>query len=291
MNYMSIGSSFDAYVKSAMHEVLFGKGADPRFEFDAIFTEQVEEHNRDWARTEGQYVFDCYVASGAYDELLTLLKESKCDPQFETKISGLVEGVPMLGKPDLRFIHSLGAHVILDFKVNGYCSKSPVSPCKNFRMCRDGWPPTVAKATVGAGKPHKNYRGVPFKGVEVHAGYMEEASNDWADQLAIYSWMLDEPVGDEGVVFCIDQLVSKPQKVGRPLMRVANHRARISSMYQRVLMGRIHDCWNSISEGHIFKDSPKEESIARCEVLDQQAIAMYACDPDFTDVTRKTGYR
>ena len=80
MNYMSIGSSFDAYVKSAMHEVLFGKGADPKFEFDAIFTEQVEEQNRDWARTEGQYVFDCYKASGAYDELLTLLKESSCAP-------------------------------------------------------------------------------------------------------------------------------------------------------------------------------------------------------------------
>lgn len=48
MNYMSIGSAFDAYVKSAMHEVLFGKGTDSRFEFDTLFSEQVEEHNRDW---------------------------------------------------------------------------------------------------------------------------------------------------------------------------------------------------------------------------------------------------
>jgi len=298
-NYMSIGSSFDAYVKSEMHEILFGKGADPKFEFSTLFDAQVEEHNRDWALENGRYVLEAYKISGAYDELLQMLKDSACEPKFETTISGIIEGIPMLGKPDLRFIHKSGAHIILDFKVNGYCSKSAVSPCKNFRLCRDGWTTDVARATVGAGSPHKNYRPVMYKGMEIHAGYMEEASEDWSDQLSIYSWILDEPVGGENVVFCIDQICSKPRFSGatkgieipvqKPLLRVANHRSRISKMYQIVLMGRIHDCWNRITSGHIFKELSKEENDDRCAVLDQQAITMHACG-DF-EVSRKIGYK
>ena len=101
-NYMSIGSAFDAYTKSEMHSIIFGVGADPRFEFDAIFTDQVEEQNRDWARENGRYVFESYKVSGAYDELLKLVKSSDCTPEFETKISSTVEGIPLLGKPDLK---------------------------------------------------------------------------------------------------------------------------------------------------------------------------------------------
>lgn len=197
-----------------------------------------------------------------------MLQESECAPQFETKIEGIVEGIPMLGKPDLRFIHPLGVHVILDWKVNGYCSKSPVSPCKNYRLCRDGW------SSSKTGQAHKNYRSLQFKGIEIHAGYLEEASTDWSNQLSIYSWILNEPVGTEEVVFCIDQIVAKPSDP-HPLLRVANHRSRISSQYQKILMGRIQAMWNSITEGHIFKDMSKEESIARCQVLDQEAIALY----------------
>ena len=292
MNYMSIGSAFDAYVKSAMHETIFGKGADPKFEFDAIFTEQVEEHNRDWALEQGKYVFDCYKILGAYDDLMELLKDCQGDPQFETRIDGLVDGVPMLGKPDLRFINKLGVHVILDWKCNGFCSKSATSPCKNFRLCRDGWTPDIAKATIGTGNPHKNYKPVVYKGIEMHSGYMEETSTDWADQVAIYSWILGEPVGVESVLFCIDQICGKPRKDNpQPLLRVANHRCRISSMYQHVLMGRIHDAWNRITSGHIFKDMTLEESKERCDILDQQAVSIHTCGDWFNSVTRSQGFK
>jgi len=95
--YMSIGSAFDAYVKAELHSAIFGPGSDPKFEFDTIFVEQVEAHNRDWAREHGQYVFDCYKIAGAYDDLLDMLLESEYDPQFEFKVEGEVEGVPLLG--------------------------------------------------------------------------------------------------------------------------------------------------------------------------------------------------
>ena len=63
---MSVGGSFDAYAKSALHERLFGKGAAPQFEFQTIFENQVEPHNRDFALEAGKYIFDCYVLTGEF---------------------------------------------------------------------------------------------------------------------------------------------------------------------------------------------------------------------------------
>ncbi|MFA5344697.1 MAG: hypothetical protein WC315_00245 [Candidatus Omnitrophota bacterium] len=291
--YMSIGASFDAYVKSAMFETIFGKGADPRFEFDAIFTDQVDEVNRDWAKEHGKYVFESYKLSGAYDELLSLLQQSKYAPQFEFKIEGTVENVPLLGKPDLRFVHPLGAHVILDWKVNGYCSRSATSPCKNYRLVRDGWTAEVAKASRGANSPHKDYKPMDWKGVEIHNGWLEEANSDWADQLAIYSWMLGEAVGDENVIVCIDQVVAKPNEP-RPLLRIANHRARISSVHQQNLMRNIQACWTAITTGYIFDDLTREENDEKCALLEQQAIRTNIDTPEqqcINDLTRQHRFK
>ncbi len=286
-NYMSIGSAFDAYVKSAMFESLFGVGTDPRFEFDALFASQVEEHNRDWALENGLYMFEAYKKSGAYTELLELLHQSTYAPQFEFKIEGIVENIPLLGKPDLRFVHSSGAHVILDWKVNGYCSKSPTSPCKNYRLIRDGWDSTIAKASRGAGQPHKDYKPLEWKGVEIHRGWLEDSNEDWADQLAIYSWMLGEPVGDENVIVCIDQIVAKPTD-SRPLLRIANHRARISTLHQHNLLERIKKCWEGISTDHIFDELTKEESKERCDLLEQRALLIYLDTPEQTFINETT---
>jgi len=282
--YMSIGSSFDAYVKASMHETIFGKSSDSRFEFDSLFIDQVEEQNRDWSKENGLYVFESYKTSGAYDELLKLVQASDCMPEFETKISSTVEGIPLLGKPDLRFI-SNGVHIIHDWKCNGYCSKSATSPAKNYRICRDGW--VGEKPTKGVGKSHRAYIPVNYKGLEIHAGYLDEINSDWSDQLSIYSWILKEPIGTENVVFSIDQLVAKPKPDCKPLMRVANFRARISRMYQQILIGRLHDAWDRITSGYIFKELTKEENTEHCKILDQQAIAMHGCGDWFNDVSRK----
>lgn len=286
-NYMAIGSSFDAYVKSAMFEALFGLGADPRYTFENLFESQVEPQNREWALEHGAYVFECYKACGAYDDLLVLLQESKYAPQFEFKVEGTIEGAPLLGKPDLRFVHPLGAHVILDWKVNGYCSKSPTSPYKNYKIVRDTWDESVAKHTRGNGGPHKEYKPIMWKGVEIHNGWLEDTCSDWADQLAIYSWLLGEPVGAENVIVCIDQIVSKGGQP--PLLRVANHRARISKVHQDNLLHKIKDCWGAITSGHIFTELSREESDALCETLEKQAV-MSRVDPVFNDLTRSQGF-
>jgi hypothetical protein len=272
-DYMSIGSAFDAYVKAALHGALFGAGADPRFEFDAIFTEQVEPQNRDWALEAGKFAFECYKITGSYDELLADLMMSLEPPQFEFTINQEIMGVPLLGKPDLRYVDHTGAHVILDWKVNGFCSKYGASPYKGFRMIRDGWTPEDGKPSRGVGKPHKMYKPIPHKGITIGAHFIEETCKDWADQLSIYGWMLGEEVGNEDVVVRVDQLACKP-KNPYPWIRVANHCCRISEEWQRSLVERLSNCWNAITSGYIFNETmSQEESDERCEILDMRAEA------------------
>jgi hypothetical protein len=77
-------------------------------------------------------------------------------------------------------------------------------------------------------------------------------------------------VGDEDMVTCIDQLACKPTEDRFPLIRVAQHRCRISKDWQLKLKDRLVKCWGIIQSGHIFDDLSREESDARCEVLDME---------------------
>jgi len=271
---MAIGSAFDAYVKAALHEACFGRATDPQFEFNAIFTEQVEEHNRDWALKAGAYAFECYKKSGSYAELLTDLQQSESAPQFEFKIEAEIQGVPLLGKPDCQFTHKLGARIVLDWKVNGFCSRHSTSPYKGYRMVRDGWGPEDGKPSRGANKAHKMYTPMKHHGVEIGSHYLEETCEDWADQLSSYSWMLGSSVGDEDTIVRIDQLVCKPEPQSFPWVRVANHCCRLSAVWQQSLVQRLLNCWATVQSGYIFDSIlSREESDERCEVLDMRAAA------------------
>lgn len=273
-NYMAIGSAFDAYVKSELHEAIFGEGADPRFEFDAIFTEQVEEHNRDFGVKAGKYAFDCYKLAGAYDDLLAELEKSEFDPQFEFRVDKIVNGVPLMGKPDCRYIHETGAHVILDWKVNGFCSKYGSTPYKYYSLIRDGWDEETAKPSRGCNRMHKGYSALVHKGVKIGSHYLEDTCKDWADQLSIYAWMLDEKVGSEDVIVCIDQIACKPREGEFPLLRIANHRSRVSTAWQNQLVQRLTSCWKTIQSEYIFTGMSEDESKARQEVLEMEAATL-----------------
>jgi len=273
-DYMGIGSAFDAYVKAALHSALFGEGADPAFEFDTIFVDQVEEQNRDFCLKAGAYAFECYKLAGAYDDLLNDLKKSEFAPQFEFRVDKTIDGVPLMGKPDCRYIHEGGAHVILDWKVNGYCSKWGSTPYKYYALIRDGWEMTTAKPSRACSQPHKGHKSIMHNGVKIGSHYLEETCKDWADQLSIYAWMLDEKVGDENVIVCIDQIASKARENEYPLLRIANHRARISTAWQSQLVQRLKSCWKGIQSRRIFTDLTEEEDLERQDVLEMSAKAM-----------------
>lgn len=285
---MAVGSAFDAEIKAVMHSAIFGSGSDPKYTFEALFEAQVEPQNRDFARSAGRICFDQYVYSGAYDDLLKLCQKSVEPPKFESTVeTPMPNGVPWIGKPDLRFILNLTGdqiNVIHDWKVKSYCSKSAASPSKGYALCRDGYDAVARKAHATKSFPdgkqsdshmseHKNYMAAEHRGFTVNAGMMEHCNDEYAAQVSTYGWQLGETPGDEGFVISIDELCCKPADPF-PLIRVAQHRGRVGKEFQLDLIKRIGKCWEAITSGHVFQDMTREQNDSRIELLDAMAVSL-----------------
>jgi hypothetical protein len=275
---MSIGSAFDAYCKSGLYYRAYGK-IEPQYTFEGLFERQVEPQNRDFAVQTGKIAYDAYATSGALDDLTTLIDQCDTPPRFEFELRGEIDGVPLLGKPDCQFVCK-GVHVILDWKVNGYLSKAPTPPLKFYAMCRDGW--VGERQTRGNAKPHPEYIPYDHNGLTIHSGYLEATSNEWADQLTTYAWMLGEAIGDEDVVMAIDQLVGA--RVEGPLLRVAQFRSRVSKAYQYSLAERYKVAWKAIQTGYIFTDLTEAQNNDKIEALERFAKAC-STDPNLAHLT------
>lgn len=268
---MSIGSAFDARVKSHLVRNLRGD-MDPEFEFDTLFANQVEPHNRDWALKASAYVMNAYVKSGALADLMIELEQALHEPRFEFTIEDRVShmnydmAVPFLGKPDVYFVTRDGGQVVYDWKVNGFCGKRPTSPKKGYLIVRDGY--SGAKESRGNGKQHKDTQPMVVNGLTINiAHHLEDIDIDWALQLAIYGWVLGEELGSKFIVG-IDQIVSKGLQDPWPLLRVASFRNHISEVFQHDVFTRAVAAWTAIQTGYIFDNLPREESDARCLLLD-----------------------
>lgn len=268
---MSVGSAFDAYVKSFLVERLLGKV--PEFEFDTIFTQQVEEHNRDFARTAGKVCFDAYQKQGALNDILLDLTGCVGNPKFEQSIEGFVtsvslakHGIPLLGKPDIFFIHRKGARVIFDWKVNGYCAARAVSPEPGYVRERTNDPATT-------GKSHKKAMVSELNGVKISLMHpLCSVNKDWAAQLSIYAWLLGQDIGSDFIV-AIDQLACGPDSFGGKTIRIAQHRSVVSPAFQEGVFKSAAHAWECIQSGHIFDDLPRSESDTRCQMLDAMTSA------------------
>lgn len=263
---MAVGAAFDAYIKSYYHSVLFNT-QDERFQFDKIFEDQVEPQNRDWAKEAGQYVFNCYRTSGALADLLGELQKSSSQPRFEFTLQNEFRGVPLLGKPDLFFKHHSGTPIILDWKVNGFCSRHPRSPNRGYLRIRDGW---IGVPSRNANSVHKDATPMVINGVLINiAETLETINKEWATQLSTYAWLCGAEVGDEFVV-AIDQIVAKPDAPSRPQLRIAEHRCLINNKFQHKTVARYSELWEIINSNHIFRNLSFEESASRCQTLDRQ---------------------
>lgn len=274
---MSIGSAFDAYAKSFLHAKLFGEGHDVKYSFEALFEAQVEPHNRDWARQHGEYAFEQYRSAGALSDLMLELQKAHGEPRFEFEVRGAVRGykeaemktlsqVTLLGKPDVYFINSQGCHVVLDFKVNGYCSRYPYSPMPGYLRLRS------ANRTFHG--MHRACQPMTVNGMMVNvATQLENVNEDWAQQLAIYAWLCGEPIGSNFVV-AIDQLVCDATRGHLPSIRIAEHRLLVSRKFQEQIFATAVDAWETIQSGWIFRDMSEEDSRKRCDLLDGQSEAL-----------------
>lgn len=283
---MSIGSAFDAYVKSYLVQRLFGE-AKPEFAFENLFTQQVEAHNRVWARENGQHAFDAYKRSGALGVLLEEMSKARSEPRFEFSVEGTVSGVPLLGKPDVYFVSDVGASVLIDWKVNGYCAAAGAGPKKGYVNIYDG-----GERSKNHGVPHKDAHLHYVGGMTVNiADFFEDVDERWARQLAMYAWLLGEPVGGDFVV-SIEQLACKPSKQpnAKPEIRVATHRGYVSKEFQAKLLQSAVNAWAALQNGHIFTDLSREESDKRCKELDIYHQAYGGDTPEdkwFQEMTRR----
>ena len=269
-NAMAIGSAFDARIKSYLADVLLGR----KGWFEELFENQVESHVRTWALGESEKAFQQYKDCGALANLMLEVTGFQGEPRFEFDVyktlmfSDAFE-VPLFGKPDMYFHSRTGVNVVLDWKVNGYCSQA--SPAVGF-----------VRLMSAKGEPLGCHKGcVPFqhKGFTINfAGAMKE---DWMLQLAMYQWMIPAVTVGETIqehedswVGAIDQLVYGT------LFRCASHRIRIDHLYKKELREKLRRAWAAITTGHYYADLPREESDARMDLMVNDAGFRFAVERD-----------
>jgi hypothetical protein len=267
---MAIGSAFDAFVKSHLHQGLYGHyGADidhpcgergPAYLPDLIFRDQVAPEHHSWAWEAGREVFDGYVKSGALTELLREMEGSN-DVSFELTLTDAVScsigSVTFLGKPDVFFRTASGRVVVLDWKVNGYFSKASPKP--------------------GAVRPvHKDSILKVIDGITVNIGHpLEIVDVTWANQCTIYAWLLGAPIGS-------DFIIGIEQLCGEKGTRIVSHRSLVSRNYQVELFAQAEEAWRQIQiiEDDMANGTSNSTVIpkARRELLD---LMDYSDDPLF----------
>lgn len=256
--FMAIGSAFDAYVKSFLHQHLFGKDNDPKFALLTLFEAQVEIQNRDKAFEHGKYCFEQYKKSGALADLMLELEASKSRPMFEFEVRGDIGGVILLGKPDLFFINRHDNKMLLDFKVNNFYGKSVISPMRGYIKYRP------------YGGAHKDCYIAAHNGTMINMSqYLDETRKEWAEQLSIYGWLLGCEVGEQFIV-AIDQIIGLPAG-DLPEIRVAEHRLRIRKEFQEAFHLSVKRIWEIVHSDHYYREMSKEESQARCQQLETRA--------------------
>lgn len=225
---MAAGSGFDYLVKKAL-------GWDGE-----------AEPVSDWGLVAGSDLLTAYKQSGAFASLASMIGEAV----MESSVTREVSGVLMTGKPDL-FWYSNGKPIILDWKVNGYCSRAS--------------PKTGYVALYEEGKPaisHKQAMVSLVNGVPCDISTWFEG--DWAIQLMTYAWLLGCEVGASPILGIIDQLACE----GSVRIRTARHCRQISCDYQRLVFSWYAELAKRISEDWYF-DCPIEESRIRQGQLDR----------------------
>ena len=251
---MGLGSGFDAFVKAYISDTL----KLDLFEKRSLFELQVEKQNWDSLWIKSEEVFNEYLRCGALADLIREVELADSVVRMEDTVRKTINGVPLLGKPDLFFFIG-DIPVIIDWKVNGYFSKAGMSPAKGYTHRFD------------TGVQHKNAVLGRASGIEINtAQTMEQKDASWGAQLTTYAWLLGAPIGGK-LITGIDQLSFRNGK-----QTCSKHRERISPQFQRDLMMKYEHCWKTIQGGHIFDDLTAEESVTKQKTLDERhkAFAM-----------------
>lgn len=277
-HYMAVGSAFDAFVKVDLHKIFVNDG-DERYTLPRMFNDQVEEHGREQAWLDGQDVYKWYKSTGAFADLCKDM-EGCVSPRFEAEITAEVShpkfqgGVPILGKPDVMYVHKVGCRVVHDFKVNGYYSNTPPSAKTGYVK--------LFISSIAKPSQHPKCQTRIHKGLLINGGsYFNTNYADWAEQLTMYAWVMGEDVGSD-YVLSVDQLCCNKQT---KTIKVAKHAGICSPEYQLKLYERLHRAWYACANGHVFLDMPYEASKGRQEAIELEVAAQRP--PEFDAVNTR----
>ncbi len=282
---MAVGSAFDALVKSQLYQDFYGffQAEVDGYTRRKLVESQCEPHTLPEALVIASDCFEQYVECGAYDALYDLMTSSAKlgqAPRMEFDVEKRVEGVPLLGKPDLHFHTPGGCHFICDWKVSGSVSKCGVSPQQGYQIVRS------INGGRGEGKPHIKYVPMYSCGVLVNAVPMNDTTDYWADQLATYAWCLGERVGSQEFICRIEQLACRPcpatDETDRLRVKCAVHQSTVDHDYQVDLISRYQRCWYHVSRGHYFPELTKSDSDAQCELLLRELRSPTILPPDLS---------
>jgi hypothetical protein len=270
--HMSLGSAFDAYVKHALVKHIHGAeevAQGSPFHLETLFEKQVSKEHQDWAWIEGKRLYDVYVSSGAFEDLLKELDAREGDVAFEKECYGPValhggREVVLKGFPDCWYVNRFGKLVILDWKCMGYKSRQKQSPKKYYVSLRPG------------SSHHKKIVPVEKYGLRVQDQFcFSETDGKWAVQLSMYSWMLGRPIGDD-TVMQIEQLLMEPDS---PEVRVVTYRGFTTEAYQHDLAERIVKAWDAIQSGHVFQYMSLEQSQEKLRLMEKRAAMELTDNP------------
>jgi len=253
---MCIGTGFDAWVKFHLNKDL-DLGLD-HLTYE-LQTTNIPDDLRIWTEQEGHGLFKLYKEQGAYGDLLTLLEGADAvimEEHFE-RLLDLGEGrsIKLHGYPDLVFL-KWDRWFVIDWKVNGFCSKWGVSPAPGFWRSRP------------SDKHHKTYSKGMVGDFEFNdAKCFSNWHKDWPTQLLFYHWMVNQKPLDRLYVG-VEQLACSPKGI-----RSVSHRGALSPHFELEVKEKLIKFLTAIEKDHIFTDLTLEQSQEKMQELTSMAEA------------------
>jgi hypothetical protein len=253
---MAVGSLFDAIVKAEIAQAMGWYNKDTTLSRMALIKKSVNESML-YLLPDAEKIFEFYKSCGAFEDLIA---EQIFD--IETEELKLIKHgltgveVPVFGKPDLKSVPNR----ILDFKVNGFGSKSGQSPKQGYCRSYD---------RTGRLGPHKKLL------------TMDLIDDDWARQLTTYAWLDQEEFEFKDIEVGIEQIAIRGDTI-----KVASFRTIVPKLYQEQLYIHYSLMWSQILNGIVDDPQPKKD---RCFMYGQQCEVSHKCNA-FKQAFGDTGF-
>jgi hypothetical protein len=247
---MAIGSAFDSFVKAEIARLL---GKTNRLA--ELLERSVEPQNFHLVK-EANKLFELYNYCGRVKNLIDEGIED-IELEFREDIGGvivpgtkaLIGGVTLFGKPDAL----LKGNIPLDWKVNGWNSKTGQSPKKGYKD-------SIIIKNNQIKEQNKRHSDYPLN--------LEQIDQDWATQLLFYWWLLDK-CNSLPPMAAIEQVAIRQDTIA-----LVSYRATIGQEFANNIWTQLIDIWERFLDGK-FKEP--EPGLYKCEPFNNPRTCTLEC--------------